>query len=244
MENKKNFYEETYQKIVDLIFENKYEEAIKILDEELSMPYIPSEYESKFVIQRNKIDSILNKDSKKSSDRLSFSYISDFFYDGNLEDIEKLDFCITNLNYLNLRNNIDEVKEFFNLDRLPNWVKADIFLILANQKIEISTTLNNNEISTKDYMKFEEQSFQTNIKDILKNKEDDKIIQETSIKLFDFYVKNIFPEKIEKKEFSIYAGVFSWFANKMILDIDIKDKVLKKYNLLEKEFDAVLSKIG
>lgn len=244
MENKKNFYEETYQKIVDLIFDEKYEEAIKILDEELSMPYIPSEYESKFVIQRNKIDSILNKDSKKSNNRLSFSYISDFFYEGNLEDIEKLDFCIANLNYLNLRNKIEEVKDFFSLSRLPNWVKTDIFLILVNQKIEISLSLNNKLINTKDFMEIEELNFQKKVNEILSDKEEDKIILETSIKLFDFYVKNIFPEKIKENEFLTYAGVFSWFANKMILDIDSKDKVLETYNLSKKEFDNVISKIG
>ena len=126
----KDYYSNIIEEINRLIKSKKYDEAFIIIKEELSMPYIPVDFELYLnqnlkIIQQNKI----NYKKDLSIDKI-FHYLKK---DNN--DL-KTDW-ILKLNYFNLHLYLDEIKYLLKSLKLKNKDKTILLFVLKNQKINL-----------------------------------------------------------------------------------------------------------
>ena len=153
-----NYYETCLTEIRQAISDNKLSDALRILDEELAMPYVPSPYNETFVSLRDSI-------------RIDTSPQSKYFED--IDDIEnalrgndalKLK-AIISLERMNLRVYLEEIQQLLSDITIDDWMKRQILIFLIdqdiNQEIRVSiigqhVTLNPknlmNPIGSKEYL--------------------------------------------------------------------------------------------
>ena len=99
----KNYYQECLEKIECLIKEGNNKEALRIIDEELSMIYIPKDFEEKLI--EFKTDLIETKSNKHLSDEEIEAYLlkDEYFQLLALKELEKR----------NVRQYMDLVQDVF-----------------------------------------------------------------------------------------------------------------------------------
>lgn len=124
-----SYYDDTLKKIDKLIDEEKYEEALDILKEELSLAYVPKEFEDKFKNLLSQISQYTNNSSKELSDEEIINYLH--------SDKEKQLIGVSVLASKNLRNYVDEVNEYLSGD---GFINAKVILIDELIKQELSET--------------------------------------------------------------------------------------------------------
>ncbi len=133
-----NKYYEEQQKLIDkLISESKFEEAHKLIDEELSMPYIPSKFESYLLTAINNIPI----ESRNDGYSISVEKIIDLLI--KLDDSRsELSDVIKSLSKFNLDLEKDELEYYFSKsNNKRNW--ALLFELLIEMKIDIETPMGN-----------------------------------------------------------------------------------------------------
>ncbi|NQX83259.1 MAG: hypothetical protein HRS50_00905 [Mycoplasmataceae bacterium] len=135
MENK--YYIEIRNKIELFIIKNEYEKALKVINEELSMPYIPIEFE-KFLLES--LNNIPIND-KKSVFNLSLEKILDLLIklDKSNKDFSEL---IQHLSKFNLKNEKDELEYYFSKSENKR-NRAMIFELLIKEKVDMECEYGN-----------------------------------------------------------------------------------------------------
>lgn len=126
----KDYYTNIIEEINKLIKSKKYDEAFIIIKEELSMPYIPVDFELYLnqnlkIIQQNKTS--YKKDL--SIDKI-FKYLKKDNNDLKTDSILKL-------NYFNLHLYLDDIKYLLKSSKLKNKDKTILLFVLKNQKINL-----------------------------------------------------------------------------------------------------------
>lgn len=134
-----NFYKKVSETINKLILENNYFEALKLIEEELAMPYIPRSFENELCGFQNTINEKLYKENTKT---LSFSAIIDLFYDEEKDLLVKINVS-EQLNNFNLKKEVDEIFKILNNDKINYFLKIEIIKVLINQKIDFNFKLTN-----------------------------------------------------------------------------------------------------
>lgn len=132
-----NYYELTLKEIRKLISESNKNDALSMVEEELSMPYIPSEYKAEFETLR---DMLVEKKMGQTA----------FFT--RMEDIESALFgdeaqkakALLSLENMNLRPYIDDLIQLLRKD-LDDFTKRMILMISMEQELSYKAflTLNN-----------------------------------------------------------------------------------------------------
>jgi len=126
-----NYYEEVLAKINQLMETEKYDEALKLIDLELSMPYVPKDLETKLIDYRKAILTVITKTSESNfSGELIFSLLKN----DNLSLDEKIG-LLQKLEKVNLRNYLTDVEQFLNSEN-QNELKTVLIYLLANQEID------------------------------------------------------------------------------------------------------------
>ncbi|ATZ20225.1 DUF3196 family protein [Mesoplasma lactucae] len=125
-----NFYEERLLELQKLIDQNEIEQALKLINEELSMPYVPKDFEDDLIKLRTRIlvEKINNEEHHLSSDKI-FSLIKS----DQTDLVEKVG-LVKQLEESNLRKHISELQDLLNSD-LTNEVKMMIIYLLNQQGI-------------------------------------------------------------------------------------------------------------
>ncbi len=139
MENMKNkYYQEKELEINDLISTEKFEEALSIINEELSMPYIPMKFEEYLLESINKIP-LSNRHNTSYS--LSLEKIVDLLLqlDKTKNDVRDL---IGQLSRFNLENEKEELEYYFNKSTNTR-NRAMTFELLIKMKVDIECALGN-----------------------------------------------------------------------------------------------------
>lgn len=125
------FYEELKKEILDLISKNELQKALKLIENELSMPYIPTDIE-KFLLETSKeIQGILNKEIQKNSLSLETIKKQLLSEDSTLQAI-----AINNLEKINIRELLESVAIYFKKEKNANDLKSLILVVLYNQKVD------------------------------------------------------------------------------------------------------------
>lgn len=131
------YYLDIEKKVNDLIKEESFEQALKIINEELSMPYIPMSFEA-FLLET--LDKIPMGDSSDAFS-LSLEKIVDLLIklDKSQSDLSEL---ISQLKKFNLKEEKDELEYYFHKSENKR-NRAMIFELLIEEKADIECALGN-----------------------------------------------------------------------------------------------------
>lgn len=126
-----NYYDEILEKIDKLISENKNEEALLLVNDELKQAYIPKEFNEKLLDYAKQL-----KPNKRKE--LSDEEIVEYLFDSN----EKQLFAVTYLDKKNLRDYLDICSEYLCSNGFAN-AKALLVDSLVRQEINEEIKMNN-----------------------------------------------------------------------------------------------------
>lgn len=215
----KNYYEELIEKIEELISKKENQEALKLIKDELSLPYIPKIYEDKIYHYYNLLN---NEDEQETKKNNYFSRDEILSMLNNFKNYD-LDFLIsiTSLfDQYNWKGFEDQIETIFNFNDLDNKIKSLIYNCLVTHEINYDFQINSFKINPfKNKTIFETEYSLKNIYKIKKTKVDNPSITEISQKIFFLYLMNLFPKSL----FFVYEDVSSIFikiANIMIGNLD------------------------
>ena len=231
----KNYYEELIEKIEELISKKENQEALKLIKDELSLPYIPKIYEDKIYHYYNLLN---NEDEQETKKNNYFSRDEILSMLNNFKNYD-LDFLIsiTSLfDQYNWKGFEDQIETILNFNDLDNKIKSLIYNCLVTHEINYDFQINNLKINPfKNKTLFETEYSLKNIYKIKKTKVDNPSITEISQKIFFLYLMNLFPKSL----FFVYEDVSSIFikiANIMIGNLD--------QNSLNKEEEKIFETIN
>ncbi len=141
MENNK-YYQEQQSVISKLIIDEKFDDALSLINEELSMPYIPRNFETFLVESINKIP-LSTRDNSYS---LSLDKIVDLLIklDKTNNDVSDL---IKHMSKFNLENEKEELEYYFSKSTNTR-NRAMTFELLIKMKVDIECNLGNPSKST------------------------------------------------------------------------------------------------
>lgn len=240
--DKNNYYLETIETIKKLIANSKNEEALQILEDELSAPYIPKDYEIEF---RELLSSIIelerSKEQKKLTDPWSKEKVIDVLSKeddhelhlvaiGKIKDLNARSFTDFFISYFANKNNLWMAKMYALLIFSKQGIDSD-FVIKDNLKEAI---FNPSKIDIKEYDK----SF-TKLSKALDNTtgSNDIMLAKFAKQLATEYYFMNFPNKIDDNNINDIVLFILNSCNKMFnieSFSELKDKELEKQ--LEKEF--------
>ena len=129
------YYDDLLVKIEDLIENQEYDESLKLIDSELSMPYIPNDVEAKLIEFKKLIPSETSLKSLNDEDIIAYLKMDE---NHQLRAVDELD-------RRNLRDYVDLCNEYL---KSKGFINAKVLLIdsLIKQEINEEFTLNNNDI--------------------------------------------------------------------------------------------------
>lgn len=237
-----NYYKETYDKANLLMLNNKLLEALEILNEELNMPYIPQEFEFKYNNLKKEINLKLMSD-KNSQKIISFDFLFNFLKEFKDKNNEELHMMLSNFMEFNMKKKTKELQEIFNFTNIDNWVKAEIFDILVDQNVDYEFKISNSIVNPSKSSTFDESKEIGMVSSLLENAIDEPMIRDTSISLFDFYLKSIFPKKVDLEKSKLYAASFETFATKIIKKNFNPNLISKKWDIDKKDIDNMIKSI-
>lgn len=232
----KNFYNEQKKIILDLLKNNEYEKALKIINDELNMPYIPREFEKFLLISLNEINPHLNK--------LNNNYVN-FSVEKIVDILIKFDNLkyfsnelINKLDKFNLAKEIDEIDYFF--QKVKNKKSIALFFeILIKQKIDVNTPLGNprKSLSFK-----EEKNYLSDLKKIDELLDNDLNFREISIDLMnDIYLTKHFNNDLESNLANLIIYLVGKIFDQKKLLLLVKDDIdeIKKKLINLKTFETL-----
>lgn len=228
---KNNYYEELILKIEELIKDpNKNEEAINLIEEEFKLPFIPIYYEKKLKKIYEKIKPI----NIKSRNLFSKLEILEILKENN----NSVDFLLSIAQMMeeySWINSLEEIQFIFD-SKIDNKVKAIIFSILVNQKIDYNffvEGLELNPMKKKDL--FETKYVLKNAMIIENNNDKDPLVKEVALKSFFIYVLNSFPNSLNFS-FKDVSMDFFCIANVMLgnkLEEDLNEEQCNIFKIIK-----------
>ena len=126
-----NYYDELISRIEGLISQNEIEEALRLIDNELSLPYVPRDAEEKL---NSLLDQI--RECRSSRNALTMEQIEEYLF---LDDFHQL-MAVSSLDDKNLRNCIDLCKGYLRSDG-NEYAKAYLIISLILQQIDTEMIL-------------------------------------------------------------------------------------------------------
>lgn len=232
----KNYYEELIEKIEQLISKKENQEALKLIKDELSLPYIPKIYEDKIYYYYNLLND--DDDEKQTKKNNYFSRDEILLILNNYKNYD-LDFLISIASLFdqyNWKGFEKQIEMILNFNDLDNKIKSLIYNCLVTHEINYDFQINNLKINPfKNKTIFETEYSLKNIYKIKKTKVDNPSIIEISQKIFFLYLMNLFPQSL----FFAYEDVsfiFIKIANIMIGNLD--------QNSLNKEEEKIFKTIN
>jgi len=224
-----NYYDILCLHIAILLELEKDEEAYKILEEELQMPYIPSQYENYL----NETYEMLYRKQMQGKKQYN---VFDTYADHEIKDIlvserdkNLILIVLDQLSKRNIRLYLNELKHLLLLENYPNDLKAIILELLVEQGIMDEVKVSSNgKIFEVDLSTLTPLMEQISIEEILKLIEEK--IDNKDITIFNAcqdlliaYHASIYPLAIEEDEYSLVAaGVYYAALTNYGIDEDIE----------------------
>lgn len=127
-----NYYDELMEKIEQLISQNQLDEANKLIEIELALPYVPNVYEQKLI----NIQKQIKPETKTTKAFFSKDEIIDIFLKHQNEHSNQflLEVAQMIINYQWL-DYVQEIQQIFNQKQLANNLKATIYNCLSLQNL-------------------------------------------------------------------------------------------------------------
>ena len=183
-----NYYQEKLIKIKNLIKNDK-KRALFLINEELSMPYIPEKYEIEFLSLAEKLEFDL-KDNKKVT-KLSKDEIIEYLFSDDKMKVAK---SIDALRSINIRILLNDIEKWIFLNPQKSLEQAIIYEILVEQEINKTISFGNIRINpVKDGLIMDQREIKVSFRTILDSNESPQI-QEAAIEELKFYILKTFPQ--------------------------------------------------
>lgn len=243
----KNYYDVIAIYVTILIEMDSLEEAKHVLEEELSMPYIPGKYEKIF---NETYDELLKRGRENSKSINIFDTISDEDLAAQLlsqSDKEIIFMLLDQLNQRNIRRILPALEEYLSDVSKPRIFKTiiieslasqnvDQFFILKdeNEEIEINpchtTPLMNQVFINKIYFMFENITMRKDISFL-----------EYCMDVLVSYAGNIYPNEVEDDKINLVACSIAIYVDSMMgSNNGYEEKLIQEYHLDEKEVNDFL----
>lgn len=202
-----DFYESILKNINNLINEKKYNESIKILEEELMQPYLPNKYYDLFNEKKFEILSLISdiKYEKKFWTKSPEEILS-FINNSNVDIYEYWNVFITkieenNISIINFHNQIDLI---FQSNKINNFDKMMILKHLAIEEYDKEINFYNNH--TNKSLKITSKS----LDELFINLGYNNIWKKINEKMFKDIVKNNFCTEVLNAVFEYYFPYFEF----------------------------------
>ena len=231
------FYDVMIIYLYSLIKAKNKEKALKIVKEELSMPYIPALYEDRF-----KDAELAYKEKETKEFVLSRDKIREILETNTDKNIIIL--AIVEMCKLNIRDFLDSIQIFFKrkirnifkvmlIDALRSQgVNKEFELVNAGKKIYINPVTSENVLESEDYA-------------ILKKILEDNIgkqnpnLMNLALENLMLYLSEIYPRKVKEKEYGFIAYCIHLYSLKMYGDEDEKLSLI--YNIDNHNQEEILN---
>lgn len=237
------FYDVMIIYLYSLIKSNNKEKALKLVKEELAMPYIPALYEDRFKEIYREL-SYKEKESKEFV--LSRDKIREILETN--EDKNIIILAIVEMCKLNIRDFLDSIQVFFKrklrnifkvmiIDALRSQGVNHIFkLVNEGEESEINPTTSENILESEDY---------SILKKILENnigKQDPNLLSLASENLM-LYLSEIYPASIKESEYEFVAYCIHLYSSRMYGEDINEDELALIYNIDKKNNEKILIKL-
>jgi len=221
---KNNYYNELIEKIDFLIKEEKHEEALVLINDELSMPYVPLKTEKKL----KQLLSLVKSSVVTESNKISFDKIYELLLSPKIHEMDKIE-IVNLLDEVNLRNYIDEIKELLikGSGEISLSIKARLINKLKTQGVEETVKVNKDknvvEINLTDYTTMEEnKEFAKDSMLIDKLLMKHPVLSQTAFMLLEeIYLNNLL-----NKDFKDYAYAVCVLSSKLHQQDEIVSEIL------------------
>lgn len=124
-----NYYQQLKEKLNNLLENNQYIEALAIVNEELSMPYIPLEFEDFLHNIKKECSIALNHDANHY---LSANKIGEYLFSKNNDQLAK---AIQALSEVNVRQYLELIQDALNSTSITDMTKVELIHILKQQQV-------------------------------------------------------------------------------------------------------------
>ncbi|WP_338970601.1 DUF3196 family protein [Spiroplasma endosymbiont of Labia minor] len=136
-----NFYDEKLNELNELFKENKFDQLLVEIQQEINMPYVPSDFEKELLELLKKVQSI-NKNVNLNNDEKSLwslEWIEKILLDEKQKNIHII--AINQLKKMNARSLNKTLKKFLTNENLSDLNKSMLLFILMDQKIDEEYTI-------------------------------------------------------------------------------------------------------
>lgn len=231
-ENAKDTYYDVVSIYLSILKElEEFEEAIDIVIEELSMPYIPYQYESMF----NAAYDALLLAKQEANEQLQTK--TTIFNEEELIRIlntpvndDLLFMAIDQLNSMNVRSMLHDIALCLQNESKPSLAKSLLLEILIDQQVEEDLTVVKNDrtyyVNPYYLTKVSESEAFNEISDyLIRQLEDDNpSLLMVCLEFLSYYLFNVFPAYIDDSEYGlIAASIHYYIASLQYIEIDIED---------------------
>ena len=226
---------ETYYDVVAIYVSilkelEEFEEAINIVVEELSMPYIPYQYEVTF---NNAYDELL-----LAKQEMSYEGTQKVFNEEEIENILVKDNCNEDLLYMaieqmesmNIRRLLPAIRQFIKNNDKPDFAKSLLIELMIDQEIDEDMEVVKKNITYPINPSYEIMVLNQEAAQVILQLLSD-VIEDDNPSLFmlceqflDFYLYTIYPRYIDENDYRALAGAIHYYlASLQYIDIEISD---------------------
>jgi len=237
------FYDVMIVYLYSLIKSNNKDKALKIVKEELAMPYIPALFEDRF-------KEIYNELSYKERETKEFVLSRDKIREilETNEDKNIIILAIVEMCKLNIRDFLESIQVFFKRN-LKNIYKVMIIDALRSQGVNYDFQLVNGELTTKINPSTSENVLESDDYSILKKilednigKQDPNLLSLAHENLM-LYLSDIYPNKISEYEYNYIAYCIHLYSMKMYGE-DVDESLLASlYKVSESRNEKILNQL-
>lgn len=236
----KKFYDIMIIYLHSLINTNQKEKALKLVKEELAMPYIPMGFEEKFLDIYKEVSHIETNDKEFNLSRDKIEEILCVEDDKNLIILAIVELC-----KLNIRDFFECIREFFKrnvkniykvmlIDALRGQGVNDEFILKnKGEEYKVVPSLSENVLESKSYLDIHQI-----IVDRIGNKE--VTICSMALENLMLYLSDIYPRNIEENDYSYIACALQYYVSKMYDDSLTLDYFTSIYKIDESKCQKYL----
>ncbi|MGN1181612.1 MAG: hypothetical protein ACI4SR_01300 [Faecalibacillus sp.] len=208
----------------------EFEEAINIIVEELSMPYIPYQYEVTF---NNAYDELL-----LAKQEISYDSTQKVFNEEEIENILLKDQCNEDLLYMaieqlegmNIRRMLPAIRSFIKNNDKPDFAKSLLIELMIDQEIDEEMEVVKKNVHYDINPSYEtmvlNQEAAVSILQLLSDviEDDNPSLYLMCEQFLDFYLYTVYPQYIDASDFRSIAGAMHYYlASLQYIDIEISD---------------------
>ena len=237
------FYDVMIIYLYSLIKSSNKEKALKLVKEELSMPYIPALYEDRF---KEIYRELSYKEKEPKEYVLSRDKIKEILETN--EDKNVIILAIVEMCKLNIRDFIDSIQVFFKRN-LRNIYKVMVIDALRSQGVNFNFDLSNsgknsviNPITSENILEGEDYSIIKKILETNIGKQDPNLLSLACENLM-LYLSEIYPATIEENEYDFIAYCVHLYSMKMYGEDPNEEDLATQYNIDKARQEKMLLKL-